>query len=42
MNRIQGKNHRIGTLETSRKILSCLDGKIYILNYGYDGLDLGY
>ena len=42
VNRIQGKNHRIGTLETRKQILSCLDDKIYILNNGYDPLDLGY
>ena len=42
VNRIQGKNHRRRTLETSKQILSCPDGKIYILNNGYDRLDLGY
>ena len=42
MNRIEGKNHRIGTFEMNKISLSCLDDKIYILNNGYDGLALGY
>ena len=36
MNRIQSKNHRIGTHEISKISLSCFDDKIYIQNYGYD------
>ena len=39
MNRIQSKDHRIGTYEIS---LSYFDDKIYIENSGYDGLALGY
>ena len=42
MNRIQRKDHRIGTYEINKTSLSCFDGKIYILNNGYDGLALGY
>ena len=42
MNRIQRKHHRIGTYEINKISLSCFDGKIYILNNGYDGLALGY
>ena len=42
MNRIQSKNHRIGTYEINKVSLSCFDDKIYILNNGYDGLVLGY
>ena len=40
MNRIQSKNHKIGTNEIKIS-LSCFDDKIYILNNGYDGLRLG-
>ena len=42
MNRIQDKDHRIGTYEISKNSLSCFDGKIYIQNNGYDGIALGY
>ena len=42
VNRIQYKFHRIRTYETSKKILSCLNDKIYIQNSGHDGLALGY
>ena len=42
MNRIQSKNHRIGTYEINKILLSCFDDKIHILNSGYDGLALGY
>ena len=38
MNRIQSKNHKIKTSETS---LSSFDDKTHILNNGYDGLALG-
>ena len=30
MNRIQSKDHRIGTYEINKISLSCFDGKIYI------------
>ena len=30
MNRIQSKNHRMGTYETNKVSLSCFDNKIYI------------
>ena len=39
MNRIQSKNHRIGTYEINK--ISCFDYKIHIPNNGYDGLALG-
>ena len=42
MNRIQSKDHRIGTYEINKISLSCFDDKIYIQNNGYDGLALGY
>ena len=41
MNRIQSKNHKIGTYEISNIDFSYFDDKIYILNNGYDGLALG-
>ena len=37
MNRIQSKDHRIGTYEINKISLSCFDDKIYIQNIGYDG-----
>ena len=42
MNRIQSKDHRIGTYEINKILLSSFDDKIYILNIRYDGLALGY
>ena len=42
MNRIQSKDHRIGTYEINKISLSCFDDKIYIQNNGCDGLALGY
>ena len=42
INRIQNKNHRIGTHKIIKFFLSCFDDKIYILNNGYDGIALGY
>ena len=42
MNRIQNKNHRIGTYEINKTYLSCFDEKIYIQNNFYYGLTLGY
>ena len=42
MNRIQSKDHRIGTYEINEISLSCLDDKIFILNNGCDELALGY
>ena len=39
MNRIQSKNHIIGTYEINK--ISCFDYKIHIPNNGYDGLALG-
>ena len=41
-NRIQSKDHRIGTYEIHKILLSCFDDKIYIQNNEYDGLALGY
>ena len=42
MNRIQRKNHKIGSYKINKISLSCFDDKIYSLNNGYDGLTLGY
>ena len=42
MNRIQSKDHRIGTNEINKISLHCSDDKIYIQNNGYDGSALGY
>ena len=42
MNRIQSKNHGIGTYEINEISFSCFDEKKYIRNNGYDGLALGY
>ena len=40
MNRIQSKDHKIGTYEIDKISLPCFDDKIYIQNNGYDGLEL--
>ena len=42
MNRIQSKDHRIGTYEINQVSLSCFADKIHIQNNGYNGLALGY
>ena len=42
MNRIQSKDHRIGTFEISKTSLYCFDDEICIKNNGYDRLALGY
>ena len=42
VNRIQSKDHGIGTYEINNIYLSCFDDKIYIQNKGCDGLALGY
>ena len=42
MNRIQSKDHRIGTYETNKISLSCFDDKIYIQNNGCGGLAVSY
>ena len=42
MNRIQSKDHKIGTYEINKISLSCFDDKIYIQNNGYNGLAHGY
>ena len=42
MNRIQIKDHRIGTDVINKISLSCFDDKIYIQINGYDRLVLGY
>ena len=42
MNRIQSKDHGIGTYEINKISLPCFDDKIFIQNSGYDGLALGY
>ena len=42
MNRIQSKDHKIGTYEINKISLSCFNDKIYIQNNRYDGLALDY
>ena len=42
MNKIQSKDHGIGTYEINKISLSWFDDKIYIQNNGCDGLALGY
>ena len=42
VNRIQNKDHKIGTYEVNKISLSCFDDKIYIQNNGYDGLAVVY
>ena len=42
MNRIQSKDHKIGTYEVNKIYLSYFDDKVYIHNNGYNGLALGY
>ena len=42
MNRIQSKDHKIGTYEINKISLSWFDNKIYIQNNGCDGLALSY
>ena len=42
MNRIQNKDNRIGTYVINEISLSCFNNKIYIQNYGCDGLALCY
>ena len=42
VNRILGKDHRIGKSEINKISLSYFDDKIYIQNNEYDGLALGY
>ena len=42
MNRIQNKDHIIGTYEINKLALSCFDDKVYIQNNGYDELALRY
>ena len=42
MNKIQSKDHRVGTYEIKKISLSCFDDNIYIRNNGYNGLALGH
>ena len=42
MNRIQSKDHRIGTSEINKIALAFFDGKIFTQNNGYYGLALRY
>ena len=42
MNIIQSKDHRIGTYDVNKILLSCFDDKIYIQIYRSDGLALGF
>ena len=41
MNRIESKNHRIGTYEINKFSLSCFDSSIYVLDNEIDALALG-
>ena len=38
VNRIQSKDHKVGTYKISKISFSCFDDKIYIPNKGYNGL----
>ena len=42
MNRIQSKNHKIGTYRVNKFSLFCFNNKIYIQNNGCDRVALGY
>ena len=42
INRIQSKDHKMGTYKIIKISFSCFDNKIYIQNNGYDGLALKY
>ena len=42
MNRIQSKDHRLGTYEMNKISLSYFDVKIHILNNEFNGLALAY
>ena len=42
MNRIQSKDHILGTYEINKTFFSCFEDKIYIQNNGYNELALGY
>ena len=42
MNRIQNKNHRLGTYKINKISLSWFDNKIHILDNAYEVLALGY
>ena len=42
MNRIQSKDHKIGTYEINKISLPCFDDKVYIQNNGCDELVLGF
>ena len=42
MNRIQSKDHRIGTYKINKISLSYFDDEIYTQSNGYDELALGY
>ena len=42
MNRIQSKDHMVGTGEVNKILLPCFDNKIYIQNKRYYELSLSY
>ena len=42
VNRIQIKDHSIGTYEINKISLLCFDDKLYIQNNRYDGFAVGY
>ena len=42
MNRIQSKDHMVGTCEVNKILLPCFDNKIYIQNKRYYELSLSY
>ena len=41
INRIQNKNHKIGSYEIYKTFLTCFVDKINILDHGFDALTLG-
>ena len=42
MNRIQSKDHILGTYKINKTFFSCFEDKIYIQNNGYNELALSY
>ena len=42
MRGLKSKNHNLGTYETSKRFLSCFDGKRYILKNGINTLAHGH
>ena len=42
VNRMQSKDHKIGTYQINKISLSCFDDKVHVQNNGCDGLALVY